>query len=920
MSEAPPPPYEAGPNPPIIYSPSSSAVPPPSQLSVERRPTPFSSTLSSTTTPRYTASSSASSDLGPSVFSSPGDGLDASASWSKTGDVDVWIDLKAKLPDLEEDLAPSVKEYAVDPSGDVPILNIVMFVVGNSEEIQIYIALALELIIRHSHRVRIATQEAHKGAIERAKQSLGGKVGKDGRALEYKLDIFDIYDSPTSSLAEWCRRPDTLEATFRSFYKSTYWPEPISGSSFAADLIVACPSAVAHIHVAELLGLPLHIVSATPWSPTTAFSQPYTTIRRSNAEARLSAYLSYALIENLMWKSLGKTISDFRQLTLGLPPSDKVIGPGLLDRLKIPFTYCWSSLVASRPADWKEHIDVTGFIYPNPEPYRPDDQLLLFLKEGPPPIYVKLEFDHRLEEGEVPLSIIIGGLKKLGSRVIVAGKGATDFKAPDVFVIPDGEGLPLNYLLANARVAAICHDGGTYVTSMALKNAVPSIIIRTNASSRFWGDRVYEVAAGSRPIPIDELSVEHIASALDDIYSPKVREAVRSLSNHLRSENGTDEVARSIHRHLPLLNMRCDVIPSRAALWYDAERSLRLSGVAAAVLAREGKLSFQQLELNRPREYPVSLADSDPIIGGVQAFFLAITKSIVKVTHMFSNPAPQRVVDIASQQPILVRQIQNPKGGWTWQYERDTRPRMPITDMKSGMREAGQEAWTGMKDGMKGVVMEPLRGLQRAGPIGGILGLVQGSVGLATHSLAGAIRAVELGVEGGLSEARNRSGSGTTTQIYPSSPADVLRSSRAKTSMEEAKSLTEEEKRQILEEYKRAAKIPERVEARKRRQERISQGLDVAAVGHVQGGIALGVTERPDLVSAKSGSNSGVGKWWKGKGKGKGKEKVEATLSPSISISGSSHQHQKEIEQNEKEQEAQAEVERSQRGGFSGGQ
>lgn len=99
---------------------------------------------------------------------------------------------------------------------------------------------------------------------------------------------------------------------------------------------------------------------------------------------------------------------------------------------------------------------------------------------------------------------------------------------------------------------------------------------------------------------------------------------------------------------------RCDIIPSRAAIWYSPEYNLHLSGIAAGVLVDEGKLSFQALEPNRtlfphqqtwsllisnagPVEYPVNIADSDPIIGGAQAFFLALTASVSNVLHMFDQ-------------------------------------------------------------------------------------------------------------------------------------------------------------------------------------------------------------------------------------------------------------------------------------------
>jgi hypothetical protein len=47
------------------------------------------------------------------------------------------------------------------------------------------------------------------------------------------------------------------KAYLNGFYRSTFYPDPVSGEQFAADAIISNPPAFAHIHVAEALGLPL---------------------------------------------------------------------------------------------------------------------------------------------------------------------------------------------------------------------------------------------------------------------------------------------------------------------------------------------------------------------------------------------------------------------------------------------------------------------------------------------------------------------------------------------------------------------------------------------------------------------------------------------------------------------------------------
>jgi hypothetical protein len=43
------------------------------------------------------------------------------------------------------------------------------------------------------------------------------------------------------------------------FFLSTFSPDPVSQKPFAADAIISNPPAFAHVHIAEGLGLPLHL-------------------------------------------------------------------------------------------------------------------------------------------------------------------------------------------------------------------------------------------------------------------------------------------------------------------------------------------------------------------------------------------------------------------------------------------------------------------------------------------------------------------------------------------------------------------------------------------------------------------------------------------------------------------------------------
>jgi hypothetical protein len=89
-----------------------------------------------------------------------------------------------------------------------------------------------------------------------------------------------------------------------------------------------------------------------------------------------------------------------------------------------------------------------------------------------------------------------------------------------------------------------------------------------------------------------------------------VKKMAEQIGERIRAENGEMKGVESFHRHLPLLNMRyvtigefaddrCDVDPSRVALWWDPKLLIKLSGAAACYLAGQGRLDMNVLRPHR---------------------------------------------------------------------------------------------------------------------------------------------------------------------------------------------------------------------------------------------------------------------------------------------------------------------------------
>ena len=78
-----------------------------------------------------------------------------------------------------------------------------------------------------------------------------------------------------------------------------------------------------------------------PWTPTRAFPHPLANIQSSNADDVMTNYMSYTLLEMMTWQGLGDIINRFRENVLDIPHMPLTAGPGVLTRLRVPYTYCW---------------------------------------------------------------------------------------------------------------------------------------------------------------------------------------------------------------------------------------------------------------------------------------------------------------------------------------------------------------------------------------------------------------------------------------------------------------------------------------------------------------------------------------------------------------------------------------------------
>jgi hypothetical protein len=193
----------------------------------------------------------------------------------------------------------------VDDSSSRPRLNIVVIVIGSRGDIQPFLKIGKILKNEYGHRVRIATHPAFKEFVEK----------------DSGLEFFSVGGNPSELMAFMVKNPglipsiDTVKAgeigrrraamyemfqgMWRACINATDDEHDLANikmmgdkNPFVADAIIANPPSFAHVHIAERLGIPLHVrIASQPLSFALLINcrlcLPFHTVPRCSSHIRL---------------------------------------------------------------------------------------------------------------------------------------------------------------------------------------------------------------------------------------------------------------------------------------------------------------------------------------------------------------------------------------------------------------------------------------------------------------------------------------------------------------------------------------------------------------------------------------------------------------------------------------------------------
>ncbi|KAF7514854.1 hypothetical protein G7054_g14948 [Neopestalotiopsis clavispora] len=658
--------------------------------------------------------------------------------------------------------------YQLQSSGHV--LSSTATIQGSRGDVQPFIAYGVALQ-RQGHRVRLATHNIFEEFVRDSGLEFYPVGGDPKDLMAYMVKNPGLIPSLESLQGgDVGRKRAMIKEMLHGFWQSCIDADPISGTPFVADAIVANPPSFAHLHCAQALGIPVHIMFTMPWTATRAFPHPLANMQQNDLEPTAANWLTYGVVGLMTWQGLGDVINAWRKQELRLEEITAAMGPSLMEYLRIPHTYCWSPALVAKPADWGSEIDVCGFFIRDEPKYTPPTNLDAFLASGPAPLYVGFG-SIVLDDPERLTNVIFDAARKCGVRLIISrGWSKLGGDAPssrDIFYIED---CPHEWLFK--RVSAVLHHGGAGTTACGLVNGRPTIIVPFFGDQPFWGDVVANAGSGPKPIPQKELTVDRLVQAIEFATSLTAKDAAKALAIKMNQENGVHTAVSSFHRALPLADMRCGILLGHVARWTFAnrEKSIRISDTAAAVLIAQKKINIDELKpflgrtniaaSLRSKEYDTDVRRWDPLSGGAASTLGTMTDFTTALGGVFIDPfkAYKRVKregSVVSAGGAALKEVGLGFGSMAGTFTKGTLVSTPLAlaeglrnmprlygeevkdyekvkDWQSGGKVAAKNFGSGFSHGITGFFTQPYKGTKEEGTLGFLKGAGKGTIGLVT--------------------------------------------------------------------------------------------------------------------------------------------------------------------------------------------
>ena len=102
-------------------------------------------------------------------------------------------------------------------------------------------------------------------------------------------------------------------------------------------------------------------------------------------------------------------------------------------------------------------------------------------------------------------------------------------------------------------MSALVHHGGAGTTASGLRAGVPAVVVPFFGDQPFWGDRVWRLGVGARPIQRKTLTAERLAAAIRFALADAADAGARGRAGaRVRAEDGVGAGGRAVRAVRPL--------------------------------------------------------------------------------------------------------------------------------------------------------------------------------------------------------------------------------------------------------------------------------------------------------------------------------------------------------------------------------
>lgn len=410
-------------------------------------------------------------------------------------------------------------------------MKITLLTIGSRGDVQPFIALGLGLKAA-GHTVTVATHSPYESFVRGFGLGFAPLAGDPRAMLEGEGGLAWL-ETGRNPLAMLNRMRDLAQPLVRQI---------------AADSFAACADAEALIFSTLGFFPAIGMLDALKIPAMGAYLQPL----HPSAEFPAIVFpdlgpapynrLTHAAQMELTWLLFRGMLNGMRAEVAGLPPITQSFRHTI--HTPFPVVYGYSPRVLPKPADWGPDKQVVGYWFLDTQAgWTPPADLLDFLADGPPPVYIGFGSMANRDPARMT-EVALEALRRSGQRglLLTGWGGITGADLPDtVYRI---ESAPHEWLFP--QMAAVVHHGGAGTTAAGLRAGVPSILIPHFADQPFWGRRVAALGVGPRAIGRRALTAEALAGAIRRaVGDAGMRARAADLGRAIRTEDGVGAAVRA---------------------------------------------------------------------------------------------------------------------------------------------------------------------------------------------------------------------------------------------------------------------------------------------------------------------------------------------------------------------------------------